>query len=64
VGVLEVNDFCCDPIVPDLFRDKVSLGNLKFLLLRISGNLDYLHPVQESWVNGVKSVGSRDEEDI
>ena len=51
-------------VLCQLLGEQVALGDLQLLLIRVAGELDHLHPVQQGPGNGVCGVGGGDEHDL
>ncbi len=47
-----------------LFGDQMPLGDLHFFLLRVTRQLNHLHPVQQRPGDGIQVVGCGNKEDI
>ena len=55
---------CRQPVVFQLFRDKVTFGNLLFLFCQIAADFDDFHPVTQGGFDGAQVVGSGNEHDF
>ncbi len=53
-----------DAVLLDLARDEVALGDVDLFLLRVAGEFDDLHAVEQRAGDGVELVGGADEEHL
>ena len=53
-----------DPVLLHLFRDQVLLGDRQLLLVRVAGEADHFHAVEEGRLDRVEDVGRDDEHDV
>jgi hypothetical protein len=60
----EAHSALLEPVLDDLSGDQVTLGDLQFLLGRVTGETDDLHSVEERWLDRFGQVACSDEEDL